>query len=328
MTQYCHFPLLFAYGSILLWTLVAAYALMITTLIVAVLSENRNPLKALGWVMALLLFPIGGTILYFVFGRSMRNVKMISRRNRRKLLNSDSHRPLPKLSKELSPDNRQRAMLGYSVAEAMVYPSNSVRIFNDGGEMFNTMFSDISSAKKYINLQFYIISNDNLGQKLADKRDKLKLADRQLTELQDELDALSEKRDNAEKNFHEFTEKNQEQVRMRLTDAVFARMVVDVRSLLDTMPSEQKARVDGEFLTAIAERPNEILKCAMYLFLGYLDGATQFAQSCGGGGISSDLPWGRNPDEDDRRFAYRCMMQAHRMMKPSQPKRCGIGGRR
>lgn len=162
---------------------------------------------------------------------------------------------------------------------------------------------------------------ESTGQKLADKRDKLKLADRQLAELQDELHTVSEKRDNAQKNFHEFTEKNQEQVRMRLTDAVFARMVVDVRSLLDAMPPEQKADIDGDFLTAIAERPNEILKCAMYLFLGYLDGASQFAQSCGGGGTSSDLPWGRNPDEDDRRFAYRCMMQAHRMMKPSQPKR-------
>lgn len=43
---------------------------------------------------------------------------------------------------------------------------------------------------------------------------------------------------------------------MRLTDAVFARMVVDVRSLLNAMPSELKARVDGEFLTAIAEQPN------------------------------------------------------------------------
>lgn len=168
---------------------------------------------------------------------------------------------------------------------------------------------------------------ESTGQKLADKRDKLKTADRKLAELQDELDALSEKRDNAQKNFHEFTEKNQEQVRMRLTDAVFARMVVDVRSLLDAMPSELKADIDGDFLTAIAEQPNEILKCAMYLFLGYLDGASQFAQSCGGGGVSSDLPWGRNPDEDDRRFAYRCMMQAHRMMKPSQPKR-GISGRR
>lgn len=168
---------------------------------------------------------------------------------------------------------------------------------------------------------------ESTGQKLADKRDKLKLADRQLTELQDKLDALSRKRDNAQKIFHEFTEKNQEQVRMRLTDAVFARMVVDVRSLLDAMPTEHKADLDGEFLTAIAEQPNEILKCAMYLFLGYLDGATQFAQSCGGGGSGSSLPWGRNPDEDDRRFAYRCMMQAHKMLKFSQPKR-GISGRR
>ena len=114
---------------------------------------------------------------------------------------------------------------------------------------------------------------------------------------------------------------------MRLTDAVFARMVVDVRSLLDAMPSVLKVDIDGDFLTAIAEQPNEILKCAMYLFLGYLNGASQFAQSCGGGGGDSSLPWGRKEDEDDRRFAYRCMMQAHRMMKPSQPKR-GIGGKR
>lgn len=178
---------------------------------------------------------------------------------------------------------------------------------------------------------------ESTGQKLADlstfgrfrrkNSDKLKLADRQLAELQNELDALSEKRDNVQKNLHEFTEKNQEQVRMRLTDAVFARMVVDIRSLLDAIPSELKADIDSDFLTAIAEQPNEILKCAMYLFLGYLDGATQFAQSCGGGGDDTSLPWSRNPDEDNRRYAYRCMMQTHKMMKPSQPKR-GIGGKR
>lgn len=83
---------------------------------------------------------------------------------------------------------------------------------------------------------------------------------------------------------------NQEQVRMRLTDAVFARMVVDMRTLLNAMPPALKAEFDGESLTAIAEQPSEILKCAMYLFLGYLDGATQFAQTCGDGDTSSDLP--------------------------------------
>lgn len=108
---------------------------------------------------------------------------------------------------------------------------------------------------------------------------------------------------------------------MRPTDAIFARMVVDVRSMIGSMPLQQKADLDGNFLTAIAELPNEILKCAMYLFLGYLDGATQFAQSCGGGGGDSALPWGRNQDEYDRRFAYRCMMQAHKMLKPAQSRR-------
>ena len=73
-------------------------------------------------------------------------------------------------------------------------------------------------------------------------------------------------------------------MRIRLTDAIFARMVVDLRSMIESMPSELKADLDGEFLTTSAERTNEILKCAMYLFLDYLDGATQFAKSCGGGG--------------------------------------------
>ncbi len=40
-------PLLFSYINALMWAFVAAYAMLITTLIVAVLSENRNPLKAL-----------------------------------------------------------------------------------------------------------------------------------------------------------------------------------------------------------------------------------------------------------------------------------------
>lgn len=153
------------------------------------------------------------------------------------------------------------------------------------------------------------------------------LVDWQLDELQEELDSISKKRDNAQKDFHELTSKHKEQVRMRLTDAAFGRMIVEVCSLLDAMPSELKADIDCDFLTAIAEQPNEILKCAMYLFLGYLDGATQFAQSCGGGGGDTSLPWGRNPDEDDRRFAYRSMMQAHKMLKPTQTKRIMVGRR-
>lgn len=132
---------------------------------------------------------------------------------------------------------------------------------------------------------------------LEDKRQKLKTADRQLAQIQDELKSANEKRSNAMREYHNFTEKNQEQLRMRLTDAVFGRSVVDMRSLLAAMTPEQKAEFDGEFLMAMAEKPNEILKCAMYLFAGFLDGAIQFAKGSGGGGSASDLPWGRDPNE-------------------------------
>lgn len=62
-------------------------------------------------------------------------------------------------------------------------------------------------------------------------------------------------------------------------------------------------------------------------FLDYLDGATQFAKSCGGRGGDNPLPWRPKEDEDDRGFAYRRMMQDHKMLKPTQVIR-GMGGRR
>lgn len=152
---------------------------------------------------------------------------------------------------------------------------------------------------------------------LADKKLKLRNADRQLARLQSELQSVNEQKANAQTQYREFTADNQAQIRMRLTDAIFGKAVLDIRSLLSAMTPEQKAVFDDEFLMALSEKPTEILKCAMYLFAGYVDGAIQFAKGSGGGGSSSELPWGRDQNEDDRHFAYRCMMRAHRMLCPA-----------
>ena len=150
------------------WSLGVGYAILILCVIGIVISENRNPLKALGWVTALLLFPVGGIILYFVFGRSIRNVRMISRRNRRKLLKHEGTQPLPKLDRELSPENRQRIRLAYSIGGANLYTGNDIRIFTDGRSFFDELFDDLKKAREYINLQFYIIASDPLGRQLRD----------------------------------------------------------------------------------------------------------------------------------------------------------------
>ncbi len=152
----------------LLWGLLVAYCVLIICLIGIVLSENRNPLKALAWVTGLLLFPVGGVILYVIFGRSIKNVKMISRRNRRKLLSHEEAQPLPKINNGITMENRQIIRLGYSIAGAIFYPGNDLKIFHSGKPHFDHLFDDLRNAKSYINLQFYIIANDRLGRELRD----------------------------------------------------------------------------------------------------------------------------------------------------------------
>lgn len=154
---------------------------------------------------------------------------------------------------------------------------------------------------------------------LADKRDKLKKADRQLADLNDEVDTLKHQASNLKKERDNHGADINEQVRLRMADAVLGKTLMEYGKAIDSMTPEQRKAIGNDFITHLAEKPGEIISCAMYLFAGYVDGAIQFAKgSGGGGGSTSDLKWGRDSDEDDARFAFRCMVQAHKMLKPAK----------
>lgn len=150
------------------WTLLIAYTGTILSIVGIILSENRNPVKSLAWITVLMLFPAGGIILYIFFGRSIKNTHMISRRNRRRLREltrpTDSEPDL----KGLSEENRQQIMLARSLTGAAYHNNNEVTIYHNGAEKFNALLKDIASAKKYINLQYYIIQDDKIGTQVCD----------------------------------------------------------------------------------------------------------------------------------------------------------------
>ncbi len=161
---------------------------------------------------------------------------------------------------------------------------------------------------------------------LNDKRQKLTEANRKLSELRELEEESKEKAEEYRAQAEDYRQSLREssadmtrQVQFRIADAAVSQAIIDLKKIL---PPEVLAHesLDGSFIRDLTEHGDSLLKCAAMLFVGYVDGATTIAKNCGGGGTSSDLPWGRDNDDDDRKWAMKCLAQASKMMRPSTGK--------
>lgn len=157
---------LFPYATLVYDVFMTLYVLTIVGALVVIVGENRNPLKSLAWATVLVLLPALGIVLYIFFGRSLRNRHLISRKNWRKLQVKAAEYATPQHT--MSEDNRLLRHLAMSLVESPYYVGNKIEVFTDGISKFDALKRDIAEAKHSINLQYYIIENDNLGREIAD----------------------------------------------------------------------------------------------------------------------------------------------------------------
>lgn len=158
--EYVHQPWLYA-------TLSITYALSIVTVIFVILGENRNPVKSLAWVTILILVPAVGLIFYFFFGRNIKNKRMISRRNKRRLRRAMRPPMRPRRPKSLPIGSNQVSKLAETLVGCPYISENEVEIFSSGSEKFEALKKDLLDAKNFISLQYYIFENDNIGREIA-----------------------------------------------------------------------------------------------------------------------------------------------------------------
>lgn len=149
-------------------TVLIVYALTTVSIIVVVLSENRNPVKSLAWVTVLLLLPMVGIILYLFFGRNIQNTRKMSRRNRRRLKKREAAPNVDLRTAGLSAESLQQVGLAKSLTGAQFYPDNDVRVYTHGAEKFADLKADLRLARHYINIEYYIFENDRIGSEIAD----------------------------------------------------------------------------------------------------------------------------------------------------------------
>lgn len=146
----------------------AAYVITIISCVVIVLKENRNPIRSLAWVIALVFLPVVGLIFYLFFGRSLRGEHMISRMNKRKILNTMTPTHINITELDISPSSKNLIKLGRSLKSSLYSENNSIEIFTTGEDKFKALKEDLRNASKSIYLQYYIFSDDNIGNEIAD----------------------------------------------------------------------------------------------------------------------------------------------------------------
>ena len=161
------FPETIHLSSWLLLLGIVLYFIIIIVSVVVVLRENRNPIRALSWVIALIFLPGVGLIFYLFFGRSMRG-EMLSQANRRRLQHSFRPYGVKLQESELKKEQKNLIMLGAEVGGYPLTVNNEIKIFTDGASKFKNLKEDLKNAQKLIFLQYYIFLDDKIGSEIAD----------------------------------------------------------------------------------------------------------------------------------------------------------------
>jgi len=133
------------------------------------IMKNRTSQGAVAWATALITFPYLALPLYLFFGRQKFEGYVKARQTKvndlvpvvEKLVGH-----VPEFRAELG-DHHQRYVALERLAYMPFTHSNSTRLLIDGEETFSAIFSGIESAENYIIAQYYIITDDEIGNEFS-----------------------------------------------------------------------------------------------------------------------------------------------------------------
>lgn len=134
--------------------------------VIVVIAGNRNPVKTLAWILLFFVLPFLGIIFYIFFGQDYTRQKLISRKKRRKV-NVRLTYPEGRRSLNIIPEEyRTMARLLNHRNQFPVFTSHNVTIYTNGDDKFERLLKDISKARRFIHVQYYIIESDEIGNKV------------------------------------------------------------------------------------------------------------------------------------------------------------------
>lgn len=154
-----------------------SYAAVSIWAILSVLVNGRRASRSFGWILTILVLPLIGPLIYYLFGVNRRKFKFYKlKKNSIRQLYDEKYSPskITNPTVEFSSDTLTRLSTIITKSTSVsAYNGNDVEIYQSGVQSFDSIFSSIKTAKKFIHIQYYILANgtilDKLIELLADK---------------------------------------------------------------------------------------------------------------------------------------------------------------
>ena len=126
--------------------------------VISIIASDNNPDYKIPWLLVVLLIPVSGFMLYFLFYSRKLKRKYIRRLTHLKnnAYEKDDAGLFARLASESMIAHNQARML-CKIAEAHLFSNTRQAYFKLGEEMFPRMLEDLRGAKKFIFLEYFII---------------------------------------------------------------------------------------------------------------------------------------------------------------------------
>lgn len=157
---------------------VLGYVSILTTLSVifigfVIFLENRHPTQTLTWLIVLGSFPLVGFIFYLLFGRNFRREKMFRKKyllDKQAFLKIEGEIDYPSIERieEMDADQRKLFHLAHKVGNSPISFRSETKVLTNGEETFREIIHALKEATHHIHLEYYIVRNDKLGEKIKD----------------------------------------------------------------------------------------------------------------------------------------------------------------
>lgn len=142
--------------------------------IAIVFFQRRDPKTVWTWLLVLYFIPVVGFVLYLLMGQDMRKRKMFRMKEMEDSLNSQIQKQEEiifrnefNLSDSSLDDYHDLVLYNLEAMQAAYSDDNKVTIYTDGNEKFDALIEAIDSAERFIHIQYYIIKNDILFERIV-----------------------------------------------------------------------------------------------------------------------------------------------------------------